>query len=107
MVVLGTIEVQKLNRQDEFGRFYNIEATDKLDGRIDFFGVQMMSEYEIIQWMRNKIKESGFTNATALAESFLKAHHINDALDPVFSRSLDAGFKLAQEIRDRQLVVAG
>jgi len=66
-----------------------------------------MSEYEIMQWMREKIKTDGFSNATALAESFLKAHHINDALDPVFSRSLDAGFKLAQEVRDRQFAMAG
>lgn len=66
-----------------------------------------MTEYEIMQWMRDKIKEDGFSNATALAESFLQAHHINDALDPVFSRSLDAGFKLAQEVRDRKMAMAG
>jgi hypothetical protein len=63
-----------------------------------------MTEHEIMQWMREQIRNEGFSNATALAESFLQAHHINDALDPVFSRSLDAGFKVAQEIRDRQLV---
>ena len=67
-----------------------------------------MTEQEIMQWMRNKVAVDGFSNATALADSFLAAHHINDALDPVFSRSLDVGFKLAQEVRDRQLsVVAG
>lgn len=63
-----------------------------------------MTEQEIMQWMREQIKTNGFSNATALAESFLKAHHINDALDPDFSRSLDAGFKVAQEIRDREMV---
>lgn len=63
-----------------------------------------MTEQEIINWMRQQVKTDGFSNATALAESFLKAHHINDALDPDFSLSLDAGFKVAQEIRDRQLV---
>ena len=63
-----------------------------------------MTEQEIIRWMRERIKSDGFTNATELAESFLKAHHINDALDPDFSRSLDAGFKVAQEVRDRQMV---
>lgn len=63
-----------------------------------------MTDQEIMQWMRERVKTDGFSNATALAESFLKAHHINDALDPDFSRSLDAGFKVAQEIRDRQLV---
>lgn len=66
-----------------------------------------MSEKEIMEWMRERIKTDGFSNATALAESFLKVHHINDALDPVFSRSLDAGFKVAQEIRDRQMAMAG
>lgn len=65
-----------------------------------------MTEQEIMKWMRERIKTDGFSNATALAESFLKAHHINDALDPVFSRSLDAGFKVAQEIRDRQMALA-
>jgi len=67
-----------------------------------------MSEQEIIEWMRDKIAHDGFSNATALADSFLEAHHINDALDPMFSRSLDMSFKLAQEIRDRELIsVAG
>lgn len=62
-----------------------------------------MTEYEITQWMREKIRDDSFTNATTLAESFLKAHHITDALDPVFSLSLDVGFKVAQEVRDRQM----
>lgn len=63
-----------------------------------------MTDQKIMDWMRERVKTDGFTNATALAESFLKVHHINDALDPDFSRSLDAGFKVAQEIRDRELV---
>ncbi len=62
-----------------------------------------MTEQTIINWMRNKVREEGFSNATSLAESFLQAHHINDALDPDFSLSLDAGFKVAQEIRDHQM----
>ena len=66
-----------------------------------------MTEQEITHWMREKIREDGFTNATTLAESFLKAHHVNDALDPVFSLSLDVGFKVAQEIRDQQMVAVG
>lgn len=66
-----------------------------------------MTEQEIMEWMRDKVAVDGFSNATALADSFLAAHHINDALDPVFSRSLDTSFKLAQEIRDRELAVAG
>lgn len=63
-----------------------------------------MTEHEIMDWMREQVKLNGFSNATALAESFLKAHQIHDALDPDFSRSLDAGFKVAQEVRDRDLV---
>jgi hypothetical protein len=67
-----------------------------------------MTEDKIIQWMREQVQRAGFTDATSLAESFLKEHRINDALDPDFSRSLDAGFKVAQEIRDKDLVaIAG
>jgi hypothetical protein len=62
-----------------------------------------MTEDQIIRWMHQKVKRDGFVNATSLAESFLSAHHIGDALDPDFSTTLDAGFKVAQEIRDRQL----
>jgi len=67
-----------------------------------------MTENDIMQWMREKVQQAGFTDATSLAESFLREHHINDALDPVFSRSLDAGYKVAQEIRDKDLLaIAG
>ncbi len=62
-----------------------------------------MTEEQILDWMRQKVMEDGFTNATSLAESFLQAQRINDALDPIFSVSLDAGFKIAQEIRDHQM----
>lgn len=62
-----------------------------------------MNEEMIIQWMRERVEQVGFTDATSLAESFLSAHHIGDALAPEFSLSLDAGFKIAQEIRDQQL----
>lgn len=65
-----------------------------------------MTEIEILNWMHHKVQLDGFTNATSLAESFLQAHRINDPLDPVFSLSLDAGFKIAQEIRDQQLCAA-
>lgn len=65
-----------------------------------------MSEEEILGWMREKIRRDGFFNATSLAESFLQAHEISDVLDPDFSKTLDAGFKMAQEIRDQQLAVA-
>lgn len=62
-----------------------------------------MTEKQILEWMRDKVQKSGFTNATSLAESFLQAYHINDALDPDFSLSLDVGFKVAQEIRDHRM----
>lgn len=62
-----------------------------------------MTENQIMEWMRDKVRQNGFTNATSLAESFLQANHINDALDPLFSLSLDVGFKVAQEIRDHRM----
>ena len=65
-----------------------------------------MTEEEIMNWMRERVTERGFSDATTLAEEFLKNHHITDALDPEFSRSLDAGFKIAQEIRDQHMCVA-
>lgn len=64
-----------------------------------------MTEDQIVKWMREKVQKSGFTDATTLAESFLKEYKISDALDPIFSQSLDAGFKVAQEIRDRRLAL--
>ena len=67
-----------------------------------------MTEDAIMQWMREQVERAGFTDATSLAESFLKEHHIHDALDPDYSRSLDAGYKIAQEIRGKdQVVMAG
>lgn len=65
-----------------------------------------MNEELIMDWMREHVRVEGFSDATTLAEQFLKEHHVADALDPLFSRSLDAGYKVAQEIRDRQLVGA-
>ena len=62
-----------------------------------------MTEEQIMNWMRQKVNEHGFTDATSLAEEFSREHHIFDALDPEFSLSLDAGYKVAQEIRDKQL----
>ena len=67
----------------------------------------MMTENQIMQWMRERVKQVGFTNATTLAESFLKEYHIKDALDPEFSRSLDAGYKVAQEVHDKTMALAG
>lgn len=57
-----------------------------------------MTEDQIMQWMRDRVKSDGFTDAASLADSFLKTYEITDALDPEFSRTLDAGFKVAQEV---------
>ena len=59
-----------------------------------------MTEEQIMQWMRDKVKKDGFTDAATLAEGFLQSHNMTDALDPDFSKTLDAGFKIAQEVFD-------
>jgi hypothetical protein len=66
-----------------------------------------MTETQIMQWMRDRVRQVGFTDATSLAESFLKEYHVKDAMDPEFSRSLDAGYKIAQEVRDKNRPLAG
>jgi len=66
-----------------------------------------MNEEIILNWMREYVRNEGFTDATSLAEQFLREHHIQDALDPDFSTSLDVGYKVAQEIRDRELLAVG
>ena len=66
-----------------------------------------MTEPQIMQWMRERVKQAGFTDATSLAESFLKEYNVKDVLDPEFSRSLDAGYKVAQEVRDKDMALAG
>ena len=57
-----------------------------------------MSEDEIMRWMREKVKADGFSDAATLAEEFLRTHNVANAIDPDFSRTLDAGFKIAQEV---------
>ncbi len=57
-----------------------------------------MTEQDIMIWMRDKVKKDGFTDAASLAEEFLQTHKVTDTLDPDFSRTLDAGFKIAQEM---------
>ena len=57
-----------------------------------------MTEEQIMRWMREKVKRDGFTDAGTLAEDFLKTHSITTPLDPAFAKTLDAGFKIAQEI---------
>ncbi len=57
-----------------------------------------MTEEQIMQWMRSKVKTEGFTDAASLASEFLKSHEIDSSLAPEFSKTLDAGFKVAQEV---------
>lgn len=59
-----------------------------------------MTEEEIMKWMREKVKKDGFTDAASLAEDFLRTYSVKDTLSPDFSKSLDAGFKIAQEVYD-------
>ena len=56
-----------------------------------------MTDEQIMRWMRDKVKSNGFSDAATLAEEFLRSHDVSNALDPDFSRTLDAGFKIAQE----------
>ncbi len=57
-----------------------------------------MTDEQITEWMRDKVKQDGFKDAASLAEDFLKTHDITSCLDPEFTRTLDAGFKVAQEV---------
>ncbi len=57
-----------------------------------------MTEKEIINWMQENVKTNGFTDAASLAKEFLQTHNITDSLSPDFSKTLDAGFKVAQEV---------
>jgi hypothetical protein len=57
-----------------------------------------MTEKEIISWMQDKVKKDGFTDAASLAKNFLSMHNINDSLNPDFSRTMDASFKVAKEV---------
>ncbi len=61
-------------------------------------GDTAMTEQDIVNWMRDKVKRDGFTDAASLAEEFLQTHNVTDTLDPDFSKTLDAGFKIAQEM---------
>ena len=56
-----------------------------------------MTEKEIISWMQDKVKKDGFTDAASLARNFLSTHNIDKSLDPDFSRTMNASFKVAKE----------
>ncbi len=57
-----------------------------------------MTEHEIMEWMRGKVKTEGFSDAASIAGEFLEKHNITNSLDPNFSKTMDAGFKVAQEV---------
>ncbi len=57
-----------------------------------------MMEEQIVKWMREKVKRDGFTDAASLAREFLDTHNITNVLDPEFSRTMDAGFRIAKEV---------
>jgi hypothetical protein len=58
-----------------------------------------MTEEQIMKWMREKIRQDGFSDMASLAKEFLDSHRVTDVLDPNFSRAMDAGFRLAKEDR--------
>lgn len=57
-----------------------------------------MTEEQIINWMRDKVKTDGFKTAADLARQFLNEHDIHHAYQPEFSKTLDASFKVAEEV---------
>ena len=57
-----------------------------------------MTEEQIVKWMRDKVKREGFKDAASLAREFLDTHNINNVLDPEFTRTMDAGFRVAKEV---------
>jgi hypothetical protein len=57
-----------------------------------------MTEDKIIEWMRSKISTGQYTDAASLARAFLDHYDIKNTNDPNFTMTIDAGFKLADEI---------
>jgi hypothetical protein len=57
-----------------------------------------MTEDQILQWMRQKMTAEDITDASELATSFLEQYNIKSASDPNFSKTIQAGFKIAPEI---------
>jgi hypothetical protein len=57
-----------------------------------------MTEEQILRWMRDKVKREGFKDAAGLAKEFLESHDITNVFDPEFSRTMDAGFRVAREV---------
>ena len=59
-----------------------------------------MNEEHIVSWMRERISGGNFTDAASMAKEFLDENNITNVLDPDFSKTMNAGFKLADEIAD-------
>ncbi len=59
---------------------------------------ESITEKEVMNWMRKKVKKDGFDTAAALAQQFLNEHNIKQAHHPDFPKVIDAGFKIAEEV---------
>ena len=49
-----------------------------------------ITENEVMNWMRKKVKSDGFDTASALAQQFLNEHNIKQAHHPDFPTVIDA-----------------
>ena len=57
-----------------------------------------MTEEQITKWMQERIDNRDFTDAAGLAKEFLDEHNITNVVDPEFSMTISAGFKLVNII---------
>ena len=61
---------------------------------------RIITEKAVMNWMRNKVKKSGFNTAADLAKQFLSEQNISQVHHPDFPTVLDASFKIADEVYD-------
>ena len=57
-----------------------------------------MTEQEVMNWMREKVRKDGFKTAADLARQFLAEHNIRSSFHPIFSKTLNASFRIAEEM---------
>lgn len=57
-----------------------------------------MTEEPIISWMKEELARKDFTDASSMAKAFVDEHNITDTLAPEFSKTINAGFKVANDI---------
>lgn len=55
-----------------------------------------MEEKHIMEWMKDRVRQEGLTDAATLAREFLLTHNIKKHTDPNYQRILDASFKITQ-----------